>query len=66
MAFDNSERYPNRKDWRQPYRRGAKRFDRGCRHGGHCSICRDNRLHKAVKPKVIADEKLREATAAQA
>ncbi len=42
MSFDN--KYPNRKDWRQPYRR-SKAFDRHCRNHGSCSYCEDNRLH---------------------
>lgn len=44
MAFDNTQDYPNRKDWRRPYRK-SKRFDRTCRPGGSCGYCRDNREH---------------------
>jgi len=40
MSFD--KHYPNRKDWRKPYR-GSKRFDRTCRNHGSCSYCEANR-----------------------
>lgn len=47
MAFDNN--YPNRKDWRLPYKKKAQRVDRSCRCGGSCSWCQGNRTHKNAK-----------------
>lgn len=46
MSFDNN--YPNRKDWRKPYRK-SKAFDRTCRPGGDCSYCRSQRLYSKLK-----------------
>ena len=41
MAFDN--KYPNRKDWRKPYR-DSRAFDRYCRtEYGICDYCSNNR-----------------------
>lgn len=40
MSFDNF--YPNRKDHRKAYR-GSARWDRGCRNGGSCGWCENNR-----------------------
>jgi len=36
VSFDKV--YPNRKDWRKPYR-GCKAFDRTCRNHGSCPWC---------------------------
>ncbi len=47
MSFDGKH-YPNRKDWRRPYRKSA-RFDASCRPGGSCGYCRNNRMHRHVK-----------------
>jgi hypothetical protein len=63
MSFDNAT-YPNRKDWRKPYLKGAKRFDRSCRPNGGCGYCRDNRLNADKKARTVADEKLAEYHAA--
>ena len=57
MSFDN-KKYPNRKDWRKPYRR-AKAFGKGCRVHGHCSICRGNRLFSTIQNAAIARDELR-------
>jgi hypothetical protein len=41
--FDNY--YPNRKDWRKPYK-GCKSIDRTCRNHGSCPYCKNNRLFR--------------------
>lgn len=46
MSFD--KRYPNRKDWRKPYK-GSARFDRSCRPGGGCGWCLKNRTYRAQR-----------------
>jgi hypothetical protein len=54
MSFD--KHYPNRKDWRRPYR-GSKAFDRSCRPHGSCPYCRKGRQHKYriwVEPAQLA------------
>ena len=51
MSFDKE--YPNRKDWRKPYRKSGK-FDRSCRPGGTCPWCINNRLHKHKKREMTA------------
>lgn len=43
MAFDKE--YPNRKDWRKPYRRPPQKCDATCRPNGGCPYCEGNRLH---------------------
>ena len=55
MGFDNV--YPNRKDWRKPYRR-SKRFDCTCRNHGSCEWCRNNRLYFDRKYRLMADKEL--------
>ena len=57
MAFDKN--YPNRKDWRKPYR-GAKAVDVTCRCHGTCPHCQGNRQHKNLKRQITADESLKE------
>lgn len=57
MGFDNH--YPNRKDWRKPYRKAA-RFDRSCRPHGGCGYCEDNRLYTNKKRLLIANESLKD------
>jgi hypothetical protein len=42
MGFD--KHYPNRKDWRKPYR-GSRAVDRSCRPGGGCPWCERARKH---------------------
>lgn len=42
MAFD--KQYPNRKDWRRPYRKRG-RYAKSCRPNGGCPYCRESRLH---------------------
>jgi hypothetical protein len=49
--------YPNRKDYRKPYR-GSKRVDPTCRNGGSCSWCRGNRTYRNVKREMAALEEL--------
>lgn len=51
MSFDN--RYPNRKDHRQPYR-GSKSFDRSCRNHGGCPYCEGNRTISRKRLKIAA------------
>lgn len=58
MSFDTD--YPNRKDWRKPYRRSAS-FDRSCRPGGSCPFCTENRTFSGSRRQRVAEEKLREA-----
>ncbi len=53
MAFDNF--YPNRKDWREPYRR-SKAFDVTCRNHGACEYCRNNRTHKFIKSTPLIEK----------
>lgn len=47
MGFDN--KYPNRKDWRKPYYKLAKRVDGSCRNGGSCPWCKGNRTYRHRK-----------------
>ncbi len=55
MSFDND--YPNRKDWRQPYRSGTgKSIDSTCRNHGGCPICEGNRQHKHARRAPHEDE----------
>lgn len=46
MSFDKD--YPNRKDWRKPYR-GSKAFDTSCRHKGNCGYCNPRKRYKDRK-----------------
>ena len=46
MSFDKE--YPNRKDWRKPYK-GSKRFDVSCRNHGGCGWCEGNRRYQYIK-----------------
>lgn len=50
MSFDVY--YPNRKDHRKPYFKGAKRFDRSCRNHGGCTYCLSNRMYNTNKRKL--------------
>lgn len=51
MGFDKN--YPNRKDWRKPYRK-SKAFDSSCRNHGGCKRCYSDRMHKHNK-KLVKD-----------
>ncbi len=55
MSFD--KHYPNRKDWRKPYR-GPKSLSRGCRSDGSCPYCRSGREHadRRAEAKLRFDE----------
>jgi hypothetical protein len=53
MSFDND--YPNRKDWRKPYRR-SRAFDRQCRHQGSCDYCSSKRQFKNKRREPIQEE----------
>ena len=53
MSFDKN--YPNRKDWRKPYRK-SKAWDRTCRNHGACSYCENNRLYKARREDITMRE----------
>jgi len=55
MGFDKE--YPNRKDWRKPYR-GSKAFDHSCRNKGGCGYCQNNRLYFDKRNRSAADEEL--------
>lgn len=55
MSFDKE--YPNRKDWRKPYR-GSKRFDRTCRCHGGCKYCEGNRTYTAKRDLEAAGQQL--------
>lgn len=55
MSFDKD--YPNRKDWRKPYR-GAPRFDRECRPGGDCPWCLGRRTYKSRLLDTVAQDEL--------
>lgn len=57
MAFDNH--YPNRKDWRRPYR-GSKAFDSTCRNQGGCPWCADGRKHRERRQTPIVERAGRE------
>ena len=46
MAFDTQ--YPNRKDWRRPYR-DSRRFARSCRNHGSCPWCQRKRTFATVR-----------------
>lgn len=56
MSFDKT--YPNRKDWRRPYR-GSKRFDRTCRNHGGCGICEGNRTYTTRRGLEATDQQLK-------
>lgn len=58
MTFDTD--YPNRKDHRQQYLSGSRRFDRSCRHQGSCSYCSDGRQHKRRRDEQDADAQIEE------
>ncbi len=60
MAFNDNSYYPNRKDWRKPYR-GAGAYTRGCRNHGSCGYCKENRTHFDEKRRDAADRDLKEA-----
>lgn len=55
MSFDKY--YPNRKDWRKPYRK-AKAIDRNCRNHGRCPYCEGSRVHSVKKRELSATDKL--------
>ena len=61
MSFDKE--YPNRKDWRQPYRK-SQRFDISCRCHGGCGYCHGNRIHRHRKQllKVLDDPRMLRGT----
>lgn len=52
MSFDTN--YPNRKDWRRPYRK-SKAFDRSCRNHGGCGWCANGRKHRERRQEPIVD-----------
>ena len=52
MGFDKD--YPNRKDWRRPYR-DVRAIDATCRSHGSCPWCDGKRTHKKLKA-IPADE----------
>ena len=56
MSFDKT--YPNRKDWRRPYR-GSKAFDRSCRHHGGCAYCERNRTISQLRVAITIRAELR-------
>lgn len=59
MSFDM--RYPNRKDWRQPYH-GCMAWDAGCRPHGGCPWCEAGRKHAAIRrAPADADDQVRAA-----
>lgn len=51
--------YPNRKDWRKPYR-DVRRWDGNCRNHGSCSWCTRNRQYHKIKTELAAEEQLRD------
>ena len=53
MGFDN--KFPNRKDWRKPYRKSGK-YDKSCRPGGDCPCCKQNREYGDKKREPLPDE----------
>lgn len=55
MSFDKN--YPNRKDWRRPYR-GSKRFDRTCRCHGGCGYCEGNRTYTTRRALAATGQQL--------
>ena len=57
MSFNKN--YPNRKDWRKPYRK-AKACDSSCRNHGGCGYCESNRFHSATVRETKAEEQLKE------
>lgn len=58
MSFDNKQ-YPNRKDHRSNYEYdAAKRCDRTCRNHGTCPYCKENRMLKETRNKLIAKYEL--------
>lgn len=59
MSFDND--YPNRKDWRKPYR-GSKRFDKNCRCHGKCGYCEGNRTYTTKRGLEAARQQLSATT----
>jgi hypothetical protein len=58
MAFDKE--YPNRKDWRKPYRRRAQQCDSTCRPNGGCPYCERNRFHSRKLREAAIKEQLKE------
>ena len=56
MGFDNE--YPNRKDWRQPYRRAARVYA-SCRPNGGCPWCERSRQHNWRKKLLRAADELK-------
>jgi hypothetical protein len=67
MSFYNS--YPNRKDWREPYRsiqghynhvRDGRAYDSSCCAHHGCSYCANKRTFNDRKHRTIADEELRD------
>lgn len=55
MSFDKD--YPNRKDWRKPYRRGKRGYyDATCRPHGGCSWCFNARMHRHRRQMPIIED----------
>ena len=57
VSFD--KHYPNRKDWRRPYRK-AQAVAPSCRPHGECGYCTQNRTHASNKRKQLAEEQIAE------
>lgn len=57
MSFDKN--YPNRKDWRKPYRK-SKAFDASCRPHGTCGWCQGNRQHQYNRQMDLVDSLMEE------
>lgn len=57
MSFDKY--YPNRKDHRKPFETKAERLCSGCRHGGSCKWCKNNRTIDTVKLKLKSAQELK-------
>ncbi len=55
MAFDTT--YPNRKDWRQPYR-DSRRHSMSCRNHHGCPWCEGNRSVRTQKLRESARDAL--------
>ena len=56
MPFDKP--YPNRKDHRKPHRKSSQRVCRGCRPGGNCGWCQNNRLHANRKREAAVGDRM--------
>jgi len=54
MALDKA--IEHKKEKRKAYRK-SKSFDKTCRNHGDCDYCKNNRLYKFKKSKIIAEEK---------